>query len=241
MRIAVCDDDPYEREQMIQALRAWDPAAQAECFSDGASLLAAARRTPPFDIVFLDIYMPGENGVEIAGHLRKTSSRTGLVFVTNSEDHALDAFSLSALHYLVKPVTAQGVAEAFRRLKELRPELMKTISLTVGRNTQTVPMDHICYLASASHAVEIVLAEDQKLRVWTPLGELEQKLSRNFLKINRGIIVNMDYIEEMRTKSCIMQNGQELFLAVRERGAICAAYQDYLLDRLSRKKGGQEL
>ncbi len=241
MRIAVCDDDLREREQMLQALRTWDPAAQAECFSGGVSLLEAARQSPPFDIVFLDIYMPGENGVEIARRLRDISPQTGLVFVTNSEDHAIAAFSLSALHYLVKPVTGPDVAEVFRRLKELRPELRKTIRLTVGRNTQTVALDHICYLVSANHAVEITLVGDRKLRVWTPLNELEQMLDRSFLKINRGIIVNMDHVEEMRTKSCVMQNGQELFLVVRDRGAICAAYHDYLLDQLSRKKGGRAL
>ncbi len=238
MRIAVCDDDLREREQVIGALRAWDPSAQAECFSNGASLLDAAGQDPPFDIVFLDIYMPDENGLKTAGTLREISPRTGLVFVTNSEEHALDAFSLYALHYLLKPVTAQGVAEAFRRLRNLRPELKKTIRLTVGRSTQTVALDHICCLASSNHAVEITLTDGQQIRIWTPLGELEQMLDRSFLKINRGIIVNMDFIEEMRAKSCVMQNGQELFLAVRERGAISAAYQDYLLESLSRKKRG---
>ncbi len=236
MRIAVCDDDLRGQEQMRRALCAWNPSTSAEYFSDGSGLLEAAKREPPFDIAFLDIYMPGEDGVEIAGALLEISPRTGIVFVTNSEDHALAAFSLHALHYLVKPVTEQGVAEALRRLKELRPELQESIWLTVGRNTQTLALRQIYYLISDNHAVEITLADGQKLRVWMSMGELEQKLGRSFLKINRGIVVNMDRVEEMRSKSCVMQDGRELFLAVRDRGAICAAYQDYLLDRLSRTR-----
>lgn len=236
MRIAVCDDDRQSQEQVLQALRKVEPDAEAECFLNGASLLEAAKRTPPFDIIFLDIYMPGENGIDIARALLKDSPRTGLVFVTESRDHAVDAFSLYALHYLVKPVTAEGVAEALRRLRELRPKPREFLSFTVGRVTQNIPQEEIRSITSANHAVEITLADGQQIRVWMALSELERKLGRNFLKINRGVIVNMDFIGEMRGDRCVLLNGQELFLAVRERGAICAAYQDYLLDRFSRRK-----
>lgn len=236
VRIAVCDDDRHDREQVLQALRAADPDASAECFSDGASLLEAARRTPPFDLVFLDIYMPGESGIQTAGAILDLWPRTGLVFITSSRDHAVDAFSLRALHYLVKPVTAEGVTEALWRLRELRPGAGESAVVTVGRNGQKVLEKDIRTLTSANHAVEILLADGQQVKVWTPLGELERKLGRSFLKINRGVIVNMDFIREMRADRCVLQDGQEFFLAVRERGAISAAYQDYLLDRVSREK-----
>lgn len=108
MRIAVCEDDQREREQLLDALRAWDPTRSAEIFADGASFLEAARMAPPFDIVFLDIYLPGENGMDVAGALREISPETGIVFVTTSREHAVEAFSIQALHYLVKPVTAEG-------------------------------------------------------------------------------------------------------------------------------------
>ena len=237
MRIAVCDDDRHDQEQVLQALRDVDPDAEAECFSDGASLLDAAKQAPPFDIIFLDIYMPGENGIGIARAIREAYPRTGLVFVTSSEDHALAAFSLYALHYLVKPVTADGVAEAFLRLRALHPELRESLSFTAGRIRQKVYLDEICTLSSDNHAVEITLTNGQRIRAWMTLGELEQKLGRNFLKINRGVIVNMDCIAEMRTNLCILKNGMEFSLAIRERGTICAAYQDYLMDRLAREKG----
>lgn len=236
MRIAVCDDDRHDREQVLQALRDVEPDAVAECFSDGVSLLEAARRTPPFDIIFLDIYMPGENGIKTAEAVLSISPRTNLVFITSSPDFALKAFSLRALHYILKPVTAESVTEAIWRFREIRPGSAESASITVGRGGQRIYLDKICTLTSANHAVEITLTDGQQVKVWSSLSELEQKLGRRFLKINRGIIVNMDCIVEMLTDRCVLQNGQELFLAVRERGAISAAYQDYLLDRVSRNK-----
>ena len=91
MRIAICDDSHSEQEQFIKALHGWDASRTPERFSDGASFLAAAKETPHFDIVFLDIYMPGENGVDIGKELQKLSPETGIVFVTTSEEHAVDA------------------------------------------------------------------------------------------------------------------------------------------------------
>lgn len=71
MRIAICDDSQREQDQFIKALHGWDPTRQPECFMTSASLLEAAKQEPPFDIVFLDVYMPSENGVDIAEAFRR--------------------------------------------------------------------------------------------------------------------------------------------------------------------------
>ena len=239
MRIAVCDDDLKEQDQVEKALQGWDPTRSMEKFWSGTALLEAAQKSPPFDIVFLDIYLPGENGIDIAESLRKISPETGIVFVTTSRDHAIEAFSLNALHYLVKPVTTEGVVEAFRRLTELRARQRKTVSFTVGRDICTVYVSEICSLESFDHAVEILLLDGRRLKTWTTLDEIKEKLGRQFLKINRGVMVNMDHIQRMGTESCILRGGRELFLATRDRNAIRAAYNDYLLDRLAPAVGAE--
>ena len=238
MRIAVCDDDLREQEQLDKAIQGWDPTRRTEKFFSGSSLLEAAKRVPVFDIVFLDIYMPGENGVEIARALKGISPETEIVFVTASEDHAVSAFSLNVLHYLVKPVTTAGIVEAFRRLAECRTRQRDTLSFSVGGDVCTVFLSQICSLESGNHAVEISLDDGRKLKTRMPLYELEQKADKRFLKINRGVVVNMDHIERMGTGCCILRNGSRFFLAVRERSAICAAYSDYLLERFSRGENG---
>ena len=233
MRIAVCDDDLREQEQFEEALRGWDPTRGAEKYFNGSSLLKAAAETPPFDIVFLDIYMPTEDGVDIARTLKETSPETEVVFTTTSERHAVSAFSLGALHYLVKPVTTEGIVEAFRRLAQVRARQRETLSFSVRGDVCTVLLSQICALNCRNHTVEISLDDGRQLKARIPLHELEQKLDRRFLKINRGIIVNMDYIERMGTDCCDLRDGSRLFLAVRERNVIRAAYSDYLLDRHS--------
>ena len=239
MRIAVCDDVLKEQEQFDEAMRGWDPTRETEKYFSGAALLDAAKQTPAFDIAFIDIYLPGENGVDIAIALKEISPETEIVFVTTSENHAVSAFSLGALHYLVKPVTADGIIEAFRRLAEIRTRQRETLSFSVGGGgVCTVFLSQICSLESGNHAVEVSLDDGRRLKTRTPLYELERKSGRRFLKLNRGVIVNMDHIERMGTDCCILRNGSRFFLAVRERSAICAAYNDYLLDRFPHWENG---
>ncbi len=235
VRIAICEDDEEEREQLVGALRGWDSTRSAELFPDGDSLLKAAVRKPHFSIAFLDIYLPGENGMDIAERLRKISPETGIVFVTTSTEHAVQAFSMRALHYLVKPVTTRGVVEAFRRLSQFQMRRRSAISLTSGRDSYTVYQDEIYCLESFNHTVEITLVGGRVLKVREPLRELEQKLDQTFLKINRGTVVNMEHIEQMSPNTCILRSGKRLAVTGRKHGEVQAAYNDFLFSRLSER------
>ena len=236
MRIAVCDDDLREMEQFENALKGWDPTRSAEKYFSGASLLEAAKQSPPFDIVFLDIYMPGENGIDIAKEIRGISPETGIVFVTVSREHAVDAFSLYAMHYLVKPVTTDGVIEAFKRLTDARMKKRERITLKSGANRHTIFLDQICLLESDNHSVNISLTDGRRLKVRMSFSEIEQKMNKNFLRINRGILVNMNYIAQMGTDVCVLMNGIRLPINIRQSTVIRTAYDNYVFDRLSERR-----
>lgn len=233
VRIAICDDSAADREQFASALHIWDSTQRAEGYADGASLLAAAREPDRFDIVFLDVYMPGENGVDIARALQSVSPGTGIVFITTSQEHAVDAFSLHALHYLLKPVTAEGVTEAFHRLAQLPQRHRPMIVLPIGHDSLNVYLDEICYIQSVKHVKEIALTNGRLIKVWMPMTELESRLSPNFLKISRGTIVNMEKIERMSVDTCTLRDGTQLYMTRRKHAALRAAYDDYLFSRLS--------
>lgn len=236
MRIAICDDDQQELNQMVEAVRGWDRSRQPECFTNGADFLQAASMKKPFSIVFLDVYMPGQNGITVAEELQRISPETDIVFVTTSQEHAVDAFSLHALHYLVKPVTVEDIAEAFRRMTELHTRRRPVIRFTSGYENYSVYVDEICYLQSSNHATEIAVTDGNLIRCWKSLGELAEELGDGFLRLNRGTIVNMDYIRRLGTESCLLQDGMKFELSRRERWAIRAAYHDYLFRKLEQRE-----
>ena len=235
MRIAICEDDQQELQQLVQALRGWDPLLKPESYMNGASFLEAARKAPSIDLAFLDIYLPGENGTDIAQALRGICPNVAIVFVTTSQLHGVEAFQVDALHYLVKPVDTAGVMEVFRRmgLANLREQQRPRLTLNVGREIHTVFQEDIACLQSVNHAVEVTMVDQQMLRVWTTLGQIEQKLAPGFLKVNRGTIVNMEQIEQMGRDTCVLRSGIRIVLTLRDRTAIRETYNNFLFAKMA--------
>ena len=126
MRLAVVDDNPRDREELLcwlkTALNQRRKPVEYLAFADGTSFLDAAGRKP-FDLVFLDIYMEGMDGVTVARALRGFDPDCVLVFTTTSTDHALDGYRVRALQYLVKPYQMAEVEEVLEEvLSHLPPE-----------------------------------------------------------------------------------------------------------------------
>lgn len=237
MRIAICDDDVLFQKRFTKMIREWDPTQCLECFSTGAELLRAAAGGA-FDLVFLDIYFPEENGLDVAARLQKVSPETSIVFLTVSEDCAVDAWSVNALHYLVKPVTAEGVEEAFRRLARLRSRPRRILTLPVDHDSVTVYLDEVTYIVSDGHAKNVCLTSGQTLRVRMHFHELEDKLDDTFLKLNKGTIVNMEHIRTMSKDYCLLRDGTKLTFTRRGRRAIEDTYEQFMYSRLFGEKNG---
>ncbi len=233
MRIAVCDDDKQEILDITGAIAQWDPTRVPECFTTGEELIKAAVMTPHFSIVFLDIYFPKDNGMDIARQLMQISPDTEIVFVTTSSEFAVDAFSIHALHYLIKPVTVENVREAFYRLTQRCDISEPALSISVGRSIRRIYLKNICVVQSINHATEIYLAHGESVKVWISLEEISAGLDERFLKIQRGIIVNMSYIEQMGSDSCILRDGTKLLLSRKEKKAIRDTYTEYAFRNIS--------
>ena len=110
MRIAICDDEREEIVKIQNMIAGIQGNYQVDTYHSGRALLEAAADAK-YDIVFCDIYMKDGNGLDTAKELLALSPDTANVFITSSKEHAVEAFSIQALHYLVKPVRQEDVVE----------------------------------------------------------------------------------------------------------------------------------
>ena len=121
LRLILADDEPLARARLASLLDdlAGDPAVEVVAqASDGESALARAADTPA-DAILLDIQMPGMGGLETARHIAALPSAPAVVFVTAHDEHAVRAFELRALDYLLKPVRLARLREALARIRPL--------------------------------------------------------------------------------------------------------------------------
>lgn len=232
MRIALLDDDHQETEDFLSVLKQWDSSRTAECFFDGEKFLNAAKRLPHFTVAFLDIYLPNENGIDIAKKLHGISPETEIVFTTTSQDHAVEAFSMNAVHYIIKPVKLENITEVFSRISGKR-KVRTTISLKVENSIKLLYTDEILSAQSNDHEMNILLGDGSEFCANIKCSDLLSMLGDDFMLIQRGYIVNADFIERMSADSCILKDGKTLLLSRKDKSSIHTQYNNYVFRRLS--------
>ena len=116
MLVAICDDSKTDAEMIRFSLMDITDELETVWFSKGTDLIASIKQGNFYTLVFQDIYLENETGMDIAKVVRELSPETQIIFVTTSLDHAVDAFKVQAVDYLVKPCSEADVVKAFARV-----------------------------------------------------------------------------------------------------------------------------
>lgn len=203
MKILVVDDEPLARARMLALLTDVDKVDEVREAANGLLALQEVNKHD-FDVLLLDIRMPGMDGLEVARHIMKMERQPTVIFTTAYEQHALEAFDLNAIGYLVKPVkksrliqilnTAQQLSVA--QLQDLQPEEDRYISARVGSDLQLVPLaDVYCFRADQKYVLAI--HKNGELLLEDTLKSLEERFENQFIRIHRNALVAMNAIQSL--------------------------------------------
>ncbi len=231
----IVEDEPLLRQELADHLRAlWPELEICGHAENGIEAISMMESQHP-DIVFLDIQIPGLNGMEVAQHVPET---TQIVFVTAYAEYAVQAFEAGAADYLVKPVNAARLMQTIKRLKTRSRDAvpvppavwqkvfgnavapyLKWIKASVGNTVRLLMVSDVIYFQSEGKYTRVVTAADDAL-IRLPLKSLVEQLDpAQFTQIHRGAIVNLeavDRIERDGTAMAIRLKGRTETLAVSE-------------------------
>ncbi len=218
LRAVIADDEPRARQFLERLLREHgEVEVVGEAKGGGETLALIARLSP--EVVFLDIQMPDLSGLEVARHLTGEGAPV-VVFVTAYDQHAVEAFEVAALDYLLKPIRRERLAETVRRVAlELRsgkraarqeaavrsvlasPEVQKgmeplrRLPVRFRREVKLLDMEQVARIVSRDRVV-LACAEGREYLVDYTLQELEGRLpAGQFVRAHRAALVNIDAIE----------------------------------------------
>lgn len=197
MKVLLVDDEVLARQRLRTLL--------ADCIAPGAEVLAEAAngsqaitalRQGAFDLVLLDVRMPGMDGVQLAQAIAGMTRPPAVVFVTAHAEHAVQAFDVAAVDYLTKPVRLERLQQALQKVeriahvnKGLQPDLMVEVLIIQDRGrTERVPLAEVLYLKAELKYVTVRTA----LRSYIldgALNELEEKYATHFMRIHRNALI----------------------------------------------------
>ena len=236
MRIGICDDNENDLKAMAELFRHMAPDHRIDLFSDSAELLSAVSDGVIYHLLFLDIIMPGMNGMELARQIRQISPKTKIVFLTDSAAYALEAFSVRALHYIKKPMTETELLDCLERLNDTRRSRRKVHILSSSGIQHMLFADDIQYAESDAHYWMLHLEDGNTVKARMTQAEIEAALGDSFISVSRGLVVNAEFIRKIGSRSCVLKDGREILLSRKKRDIIHDAYGEYVFSQLTQHK-----
>ena len=203
LTVLVVDDERPALEELRWLLER-DERIEAVLTCDSATEALRLLQERGVDAVFLDIRMPGLSGVDLARVLSRFKAPPPVVFVTAYDDHAVDAFELGAVDYVLKPVREQRLAEAVRRVVGARAggsaSLDDDIAVELGGVTRFVPRSSVGYVEAQGDYARLHTATGSHL-VRIPMAALEERwAAAGFVRVHRSYLVSTAHIGELRVE-----------------------------------------
>lgn len=242
LNVLVVDDEPPAVDELAYLL-SQDPRISSVATCTSATEAIQRLQETEYDAVFLDIQMPALSGLELAGVLGRFRTPPPVVFVTAHDEHAVAAFDLRAVDYVLKPVRADRLAETVSRLvggatADSAPPADLQIPVELGGVTRFVRRSEISHVEAQGDYARLHTPTGSHL-VRTPLTQLEEEWAAvGFARIHRSLLVNLAHVTEVRTDagrcSVVVDGGTEsVELSVSRR------HTRQLKDLLARRAGAR--
>ena len=231
LKIAVCEDTLADSDLLLHHIAESGIAAEREVFTSGEALLSSFL-PGKYDLIFLDIYMGGIRGVEVAAEIRKADRTVTLIFTTTSTEHTLESYRLKAASYLEKPVRQADVQETLELALSKR-NTAAYISLLIEGTNQKLPLESILFFEQQNHAVMVhrqtgILRTSQTVK----LNHIEPQLPDCFFRCHHSYIVNLHAIRavDKELKVFIMEDGSRVHIRHQSLSKAVKAYEHCLFN-----------
>lgn len=231
-RIALCDDDQNELDKAGKLLEQYKKTYPENdftvCrFTAVEPLLAQIEQGNCFDILLLDIYLPGKTGIDGYRELQQKGFECPVIFLTTSLDHAVSAFQVNAMQYLVKPVKQTDFFAAMdKAFLHIAQERRRHIVLRINNELRRITLRDILYCESQNNHLLFNFTDKTQLSVKMTMTELCGMVSEfpDFLRVGIAYMVNLYHVESITAKEIHLDNGHVIWIP---RGAYPALKERY--------------
>ncbi len=213
LKITICDDDPKQIEYLTSLVTSWRSGNSHTCvidsFPSSEAFLFDYAEDRNLDILLLDIEMGTMNGVDLAKTIRQTNDTVQIVFITGFPDFIAEGYEVSALHYLMKPVSEEKLHAVLDKAAANMAKSEKRLCVTYDRQTDFIPLSQITYIEAQKQYVEIHTSY-ALYRMKSSLTDVETQLDEYFFKCQRSFIVNLRYVTRIKNDCVVLKNGVEV-------------------------------
>lgn len=239
MKVIICDDNVMDLQIIEELLLQYkslhtDRAFELEKYTDPSRLYREIAEGKKADLYILDMLMPKWTGIELGTLIRKCGEESIIIYLTSSDDFALDAYGVHAIRYLLKPIEAEKLFEALDYgmfLLEERNETEAVYLVKTAEGLAKTPYSQIEYIENANRKLEVHLVGGSILKSIFIRRSFEKEIEelaaeRNFLQVHKSFLVNLDHVRQLGVGVMIMESGRQIPVS---KAKAAAVKREYLL------------
>ncbi len=235
LKLCICDDDPGDLERLETFTGEFfrsrpDVPATVETFRSPYDLLERLEERGGFDLYLLDILMPHMSGLELARKIRERGETAQILFLTSSREFALDAFSVNAAGYLLKPVERDAFCKAIlAAVQALTPADDLHLLLKTREGIRKIRLRELVLVESFDHSRVCTLSNGMVLETPATLTSLLERLEGDarFFSPHRAYIVNLEFVNGLAGSELLLFNGRRLPVSRKLASQLKKAYMRY--------------
>ena len=241
-RIAICDDEIGQIKNISDYLTRFsiktDTEFQIERFTSSNELLKKYyNEKSPFDILFLDMEMPGRNGIETAEEIRRIPDRNVLIaFITSYPEYMQDSFDVQASQYFTKPVSYELFEQKLEKMLDYINGLETNITVLSQKSGETILyLDDIICIEANKNSNLTITTQNEEIVIKGKINNYEKELANKyFISIHRSCLANMKYIRKFNADSLEFSTGKIVPVSRRKLSEIKEAFSKYMVMRYKR-------
>lgn len=238
MQIAICDDYKMFREQIRAILDEYADTHEnididIFAFSNADECLAMSEKYNGFDIYILDILMPGMNGIELGLELRQNGYDGSIIYLTSSEDFAIDSYRTEASNYILKPIVKSDLWKAFEKaLVSLENKTDKNILVKTRQEAIRIPLSDIMYAELQKRAIVYYLTNGETVESVTirvPFASALQELlaQKHFVLCGTSLAFNLHHITSVSSEEIVFKGNHKVFFSKKICRDVRSLWSDY--------------
>lgn len=231
LKIAICDDDATQRAYLAETVSAWakrnrHPAKLLQ-YPDAKAFFFDYSGQKDFDILLLDVEMPGMSGIELAKAVRGENTAVQIIFVTGYYEYFGEGFDVSALHYLIKPVDGDKLCPVLEKAVRNLTWRQRSVLVSTAQGEIKVPLADILYVEAEKVYVNVHTAQGS-YHTRMALGKFTAQLDDTFFKVHRSYVVGLKYVKMITRTEVVMTNGDSVPISRGMYNTVHAALIKYL-------------
>ena len=226
-RIAICDDEQNQIEYITSIVASWSAHEGHSCeirtFASAEAFLFEYEEDKAYDILLLDVEMKNMNGIELAKRIRKDNNRAEIIFITSHFEFVGEGYEVDALHYLIKPISAEKLTQVLTKAAEKLSVEPPSVVISCEGETVKLHEPDILYVEAFLHYISIHTAK-REYRIKESISSFAERLTDDFFRIHRSYLVSLKAVTRISRTEVTLEGGTLLPLARGKYDAVNRAF-----------------